>query len=180
MDIKLKRLLIYYAVSAFLATVLISGAMLSDRYIASLSNTLNQFQTLKINHYKMKGAVREMEATSSKVHSIIPSDYKPEEMEGAILASVDSIKSRIKGSNVAIENFNKKDNEVSLPVTITGNMGDYTIFINNLSYLQSLTSPFFFIDTVSISKSSDEAHEAVVYSIKGFLRIKSRTTGGRV
>jgi hypothetical protein len=179
MDKKLKRLLIYYAVSAFFSTVSLAGAILSDRYITSLSNTLNQFQTLKINHFKMKGSLREMEATSSRVHSIIPSDYKPEEMEGAILTAVDSLKSRIKGVNIVIGNFDRKENEVSLPITMTGNMGDYIAFVNELGYLQSLISPFLFIDSVSIAKSSDETREAIIFNIKGILKIQSRTTGVR-
>jgi len=179
MDSKLRRLLIYYTVSAMLAATLISGTVLSSRYIASLSNTLNQFQTLKINHYKMKSAIREMEATALKVHSVIPSDNRPEEMEGAILGTVDAIKSRMRGATVVLEDFNKKESEVSLPITITGNISDYTIFINNLSYLESLTSPFLFIDTLSMAKSPGEAHETIAYSIKGILRIQSQMAGGR-
>jgi hypothetical protein len=88
MDKKLKRLLIYYAVAAFCATVSISGAALSDHYITSLSNTLNQFQTLKINHIKMKSSIKEMEITSARIESMIPPNYKVEEMEGAILITI--------------------------------------------------------------------------------------------
>jgi hypothetical protein len=179
MDKKLKRLLIYYAVSAFFATLLVSGAILSDRYIKSLSNTLNQFQTLKINFFKMKGTLREMESTSSRVQSIIPSDYKSDKMEGALLGAVDSIKSKMKGVNILIGNFDRKENEIALPVTITGNMTDYTMFVSDLDYLQSLISPFMLIDSVSIAKSSDDMKQAVVFNMKGVLKIQSRTTGGR-
>ncbi len=179
MNNKLKRLLIYYTISALFATVSISGAILSDRYITSLSNTLNQFQTLKINHIKMKGAVKEMETTSAKVQSMIQPNYKVEEMEGAILIAVDSIKSRMKGADIMLGNFERKENEIALPVTITGAIRDYAAFINNLGYLQSLTSPFMFINSVSISKPSTETKEAVNFDIRGVLKIQSRITGGR-
>jgi hypothetical protein len=174
---RLKRLLIYYAMVAFLAAVLISGAIVSNRYSKSLSNTLDQFETLKINQFKMKGAVREMEATSSQVHSIIPSDYTLEQMEGALLKAVDSIKSKMKGANILVGSFAKAGNELHLPLTITGNLLDYMRFVNELSYLQSMTSPFMFIDSVSMEKSSAEKHEIIVYSIKGTLKIQSQAIG---
>ncbi|MCX5854963.1 MAG: hypothetical protein NTZ24_10450 [Deltaproteobacteria bacterium] len=179
MDKKLKRLLIYYVLSAFCATVLISGAILSDHYITSLSNTLNQFQTLKINHIKMKGSIKEMEITSEKIHSMVPPNYKVEEMEGAILMAVDSIRSRMKGTDMMVGNFDRKENEVALPITLKGAIGDYTTFISDIGYLQSLMSPFMFINSVSILKSSAESKEAVNFDIRGVLKIQSRSTGGR-
>ena len=179
MDKKLKRLLIYYAVAAFCVTVTISGAVLSDYYITSLSNTLNQFQTLKINHIKMKSSIKEMEITSARIESMIPPNYKVEEMEGAILITIDSIRSRIKGADIVVGNFDRKENEVALPITLTGTIGDYTTFISDVGYLQSLTSPFMFINSVSISKSSAESKETVDFDIRGVLKIQSRSTGGR-
>lgn len=176
---KMKRLLIYYAASALCAVAIISGAILSDRYITSLSNTLNQFQTLQINNFKMKGATKEMGVTLSRVDSMIPASYKSEEMEGAILTLVDSIKSRMKGVNIMVGNFDRKENEVALPVTITGNMGDYAAFVNDLGYLQSMISPFLLIDSVSILKSFDETKEVVIFDIKGIIKIQSRGVDGR-
>ena len=49
MDARLKTLLLRYALSAILATVLVSGAIITESYITSLGDTLNKFQTLKIN-----------------------------------------------------------------------------------------------------------------------------------
>jgi hypothetical protein len=128
----------------------------------------------------MKGAVKEMEMTSTKVQSMIPPNYKVEEMEGAILIAVDSIKIRMRGAELLLGNFERKENEISLPITITGPIRDYTAFINALGYLQSLTSPFMFINSVSISKSSSETKEAVNFDIRGVLKIQSHTTGGRI
>ncbi len=180
MNDKLKKLLIYYGVSAFCATILISGAILSDRYITSLSNTLDQFQTLKINNIKMKSAVKEMEATAARVESMIPPNYKVEEMEGAILTTLDSLRTRMKGVDILVANFDRKENEVALPVTITGAIGEYTQFVNDVGYLQALTSPFMFIQSVSISRSpAEKKREALHFDIRGVLKIQSRITGGK-
>jgi hypothetical protein len=127
----------------------------------------------------MKRAIKEMEITSARIESMIPPNYKVEEMEGAILITVDSIRSRIKGADIMVGNFDRKENKVALPITLTGAIGDYTTFISDIGYLQSLTSPFMFINSVSISKSSVESKEAVNFDIKGVLEIQSRSTGGR-
>jgi hypothetical protein len=179
MDQRLKRLLIYYAASAFCATAIISGAIISDSYITSLSNTLNQFQTLKINSVKMKTATKDMDKLSVNIGSLIPPNYHAEEMEGAILTTVDAIKTRMKGADINLANLEKKENEVALPIFITGAMGEYALFINDVEYLQSLASPFMFISSISISKSSDEKKSSVIFEIKGTLKIRSFGTGGK-
>jgi hypothetical protein len=91
LDAKLKRLLLYYAVSALCATVLISSSILTEIYITSLSDTLIKFQTLKINSVKMKEASKSVDETLEKVRLILPSDNKSEAMEGALLTAIDSI-----------------------------------------------------------------------------------------
>lgn len=173
MDQRLKRLLIYYALSAFCAAALISGAILTDRYHNSLSNTLNQLQSLRINSVKMKKATKDMEEMSLQVGSLIPSSHHAEEMEGAILATVDAIKTRLKGADISVTNFEKKDKEIAMPVLITGSINEYASFIHDVGYLQSLISPFMFIHSISISKSSDEKRSAVIYEIKGTLKMRS-------
>jgi hypothetical protein len=177
MDAKLKRLLLYYAVSAFCATVLISGSILTETYVASLSDTLNKFQTLKINGVKMKEASKHMDETLVNVRSIFPSYDKTEALEGSILTTVDSIKSHMKGVDITVANFEKKGDEIALPVTIAGQIRDYTVFINNINYLQSLTLPLFYIDSLSISHQSDEKNAVIKFDIKGTLKMQSVNMG---
>ena len=173
MDKRLKKILFYHAASALCATILISGALLSDKYVTTLSDTLNQFRTPRINSVKMKGATQNMGATSLSVLSIISPYRKPEEMEGAILTTLDSIKSHMKDADITVSDFDKKGNEITLPITITGHIHDYTTVVNHIGYLQSLVSPFFFINTISISKSSDENKEEVCFVINGLLKMQS-------
>jgi hypothetical protein len=173
MDKRLKKIIFYQAATALLAVIIISGALLSEKYVTTLSDTLNQFQILRINSIKMKDATKNMRATSLSAMSIIPLHYKPEEMEGAILSTLDSIKSRMKDASITVANFDRKGNEITLPVAIRGPVRDYGEFLNNIGYLQSLVSPFFFIDTLSISKSSEETKEEAGFVINGLLKIQS-------
>jgi hypothetical protein len=177
MDAKLKRLLLHYAASAFLATVLISGAIISESYITSLEDTLNKFQTVKINSVKMKEATRKEGETAASARSIFRPYDKSEAMEGTILTAIDSIKSRMKNVDIMVDNFERKGDEIALPVAVTGVIHDYIAFINHIGYLQSLISPFFYINSVSISNLSDEKGAVVNFEIKGTLRMQSVNYG---
>ncbi|MFA4917049.1 MAG: hypothetical protein WC560_10310 [Syntrophales bacterium] len=176
MDKKLKKNLFYYAASALCAVIIISGTLLSGKYVTSLSDKLNQFQTLRINSIKMKVATQNMRTTSRSVLSIISPYLKQEEMEGAILTTIDSIKANMKDPDITVSDFKKSSNEIVLPLTISGQIHDYTSFVNHIGYLQSLFSPFFFIDTISISKSSDEKKDDVCFVINGLLKTQSLGT----
>jgi hypothetical protein len=173
MDAKLKALLLRYALSALLSTVLMSGAIITESYITSLGDTLNKFQTLKINSVKMKEASRKEGETFASVRSILRSYAKDEATEGTILTAIDSIKSRMKNADIMVDNFEKKGSETALPVALTGMVHDYTAFINHIGYLQSLISPFFYINSVSISNLSDEKGALVNFEIKGTFRMQS-------
>jgi hypothetical protein len=173
MDAKLKALLLRYALSALLATLLMSGAIITDSYITSLGDTLNKFQTLKINSVKMKEATRKEGETFASIRSIFRSYAKDEATEGIILTAIDSIKSRMKNADIMVDNFEKKGAETALPATMTGTIHDYTAFINHIGYLQSLISPFFYINSVSISNLSDEKGALVNFEIKGTFRMQS-------
>ena len=173
MDAKLKALLLRYALSALLSTVLMSGAIITESYITSLEDTLNKFQTLKINSVKMKEASRREGETVASVRSIFRSYDKNEAMEGTILTAIDSIKSRMKNVDIMVDNFEKKGDEITLPAAMAGAIHDYTAFINHIGYLQSLISPFFYINSVSISNLSDEKGALVNFEIKGTFRMQS-------
>jgi Tfp pilus assembly protein PilO len=177
MDAKLKALLLRYSLSALLATVLMSGAIITESYMTSLGDTLNKFQTLKINSVKMKEASRKEGKTVASVRSIFRSYAKDEATEGTILTAIDSIKSRMKNVDIMVDNFEKKGDETALPVAMMGTVHDYTAFINHIGYLQSLISPFFYINSLSISNPSDEKGALVNFEIKGTLRMQSVNMG---
>jgi len=177
MDTKLKRLLLYYAASAFCATILISGSILTETYITNLSDTLNKFQTLKINSIRMKEESKHMDETLVNVRSFLSSYDKIEALEGSILTTVDSIKSHMKDADITIANFEKKGDEIALPVILAGQIRDYTVFINNINYLQSLTLPLFHIDSLSLSHQADEKNAVIKFDIKGTLKMQSVNMG---
>lgn len=177
-DAKLKRLLFYYAVSALCATALISSAILTERFMTSRADTLNKLQTLKINSIRMKEASKEMGITMEKIQTMLPTYTKTEAMESVILITLDSIKSNKKDVTVTITNFERKGDEITLPVNLSGIMRDYTTFINLIGFLQSHNLPLFAINDIMISNQSDGKNLMTRFDIKGTLKMQSVTTGG--
>ena len=178
MDTKLKKLLCYYVISALFATILISGTVLTEAYIISLSDTLTKFQTLKINSIKMKEASKKAGETFATIKSAFLSYDRTETTEGILLTTVDSIKERMKGADITVTNFEKKGSEIALPVIVTGTIQDYTDFVNHIAYLQSLSSPIFYIAGATISEQSDEKSAAINYEIRGTLKMQTVLIGG--
>jgi Tfp pilus assembly protein PilO len=178
MDTKLKKLLLYYAISALFATILISGSVLTEAYIVSLSDTLDKFQTLKINSIKMKESSRKAGETFAAVRTAFSSYDKTEAMEGILLTTVDSIKERMKGADVTVTNFEKKGSEIELPLALTGTIQDYADFINHIGYLQSLPSPIFYMSGVTITDQSDEKNAVINFEIRGTLKMQTVLLGG--
>ena len=178
MDKRLKRLLFYYICSALGVTFVLSGTIISHLYAASLAKTLSQFETLKIHQIKMKGAIKKIEKTTVEIGLIIPYSYKPEEMGERILTAIDSIKTRLRGVNITLGNFDRRENELFLPVTLTGVIDSYVVFVKEVGYLQSMISPVMLIDSVSMAKATTK--EEVSYEIKGVMKIISRSKGGNI
>lgn len=176
MDKKLKKILISYTASAFCAVAMIAGAIFSEHYEASLAKTLDHLRTIQINTVKTKALIQEREAVATKVAAMIPPDGKDEAMEGAILATADAIKARMK-VQVEVAAFERKDKETALPVTISGPIRHYGTFLNDMGYLQSLTSPFLFIQTVTIAKASSKTEDMITFEIKGVLKHLSGPAG---
>lgn len=178
MDTRLKKLLFFYAVSALVAAILISGSLLTEAYIMSLSDTLDKFQTLKINSIKMKEASRKAGETLAAVQTAFSSYEKTEAMEGILLTAVDSIKARMKGADVTVTNFEKKGSEIELPIAVTGTIQDYADFINHIGYLQSLPSPIFYMSGITMTDQSDEKNAAISFEIRGTLKMQAVLLGG--
>ena len=177
MDARLKWLLTRYALSALLATALVSGAIVTESYLTSLEDTLTKFQTLKINSVKMKETSRKEDETVASVKSIFRQYDKKEALEGAILTSVDAIKARMKTADILVENFDRKGDEITLPIVMTGVIHDYGAFVGNVGYLQSLMSPFFYMNSLSITNMADEKGALVNFEVRGAMRMQAVNIG---
>jgi hypothetical protein len=177
-DAKLKKFLSYYAVSAICATVFISGSILTEKYLTNLTDTLNKFQTLKINSIRMKEASKNMGISVEKIQSMLPAYTKTEAIESIILTTLDSIKTNKKDITVTVTNFERKGDEITLPVNLSGTIHDYTTFINLIGYLQSHSLPIFAINDIMISNQSDGKNSLTHFDIKGVLKMQSVAIGG--
>jgi hypothetical protein len=184
MDRKLKRLLALYLAAATGCAIIACFGILADRYAASLMETFDIYQTLKINKANVKNSIKTMDASMARLRAEIPQDFSREAVESSILLTFDELKSRLKGCQVSIGSLERKEAEITLPVTIQGMLTDYRVFLNNIGALQALKFPFFAISEVSFGKSEEISKEGkdkkmpVLFEIKGALTMQTNLPGG--
>jgi hypothetical protein len=184
MDRKLKRLLAFYIAAATCCATIVCLGIVADRYAASLMETFDVYQTLKINKANMKNSIKTMDVAMARLRAEVPEDFSKEAVESSILLTFDDLKSRLKGCQIAIGGLEHKDGAISLPVNIQGILTNYRVFLNNLGALQALNFPFFAISEVSLGKSEEMARDGkakqmpVLFKIKGALTMQTSLPGG--
>jgi hypothetical protein len=177
MDDRLKRLFVYYGVSVVCAAVILSAIIITGKYAAVLSDTLVKYDTIKNNAQLMKRTDKNIQAQIAQVKSMLPGVFTPELAEGVIVMTLDKMAARLKDADVIVGPFEKKEGEVSLPVTLSGRLEDYRAFINYIGYLQSLNAPFFAINSVTIAAKIGDKQPGVHYEVRGHLKVKTYTAG---
>ena len=174
MDLTVKKLFLYYVVSGLIFAFSLSAIIISKKYSNSLSNTLYELQRCKINLFKMRDAINDMEIIASTTGELIPNDSSAKKPEIQISAKLDELKSRITEAEITVANMEYKEDAISLPVNIKAPMKDYTAFVNNISYLQSLKFPVFSINSISIAQLQSKEELSPLYEINGAFRLPNR------
>ncbi|MCL4455998.1 MAG: hypothetical protein M1147_02640 [Nitrospirae bacterium] len=166
---KLKHLLTAYIAVSILLIAVVSGIIVAKKYGDSAFATLKSLQTAKQNVFSMREAIEDIDKTIAEAKMILPDAFNKKTAEELMYIRIDELKSRFRDAEVSITNIEYKGNEISMPVGIKANkMKDYTAFVNNIGYLQSLKFPFFFISSVAVFQSQDKT--SVSYEIKGTLK----------
>ncbi len=176
-DITVKKLFLYYIVSGLIFALSLSAIIISKKYSNSLSNALYELQRCKINLFKMRDAINDMEIIASTMGELIPNDSSAKKPEIQISMKLDELKSRITEAEITVANMEYKEDEISLPVNIKAPMKDYTAFVNNISYLQSLKFPVFSLNSISIAQLQSKEALSPLYEINGAFRLPNRQVG---
>ena len=178
----MKRLLLYYTISGLLFAAVLSGVVIVEKFRGPVYDTAGKLRGVKTDLLRMKGAVADMGSVMRDLKAALPQDFGSRLPEGLVLIRLDDIKRRFKGAEIIAKNFEEKGGEMSLPVSIKAKMDDYTVFVNNVGYLQLLSFPFFQIKNITISQSDEKGPPAVLYNIEGIFRMpiaNRQTAGGR-
>lgn len=174
MEKELKRLFRSYVISGIVFLIVISGVIISEKYGDAVSNTLKKLQAVRSDIISMREAQAGMDKTLTYAKALIPPDIASRTPDERIFIVLDDLNRRIKDAKITITEMEHKGIEVTLPVTIKAVMSgkliakDYTAFVQNVGYLQSLSLPFFSIGGITMSQSQDKT--SVSYEIKGDLR----------
>ncbi len=179
-DRKLKRRFVFYIAAGVILLAVLAGAVVLREYDESLDGTLKEVMATRINLIKVKEATAEMKQSIASVQRIIGPDYFTNSSEKEILGGVDVIAMSGSRPVVGVTDFIYGDAEIDLPVTITGRMGDYSSFVNDVGRLHYRRFPFFNAKDIAIrsvaeetglQQSGREKKWAVTYAIGGDLRL---------
>lgn len=172
---QLKSPVTYNIVSGILLSIVVSCAILIDKYEGSLEETANKLQTVKANLSKMNMAGGDIDILLSKVKTMVPPDFYKKSAEEMLFLSLDDLKSRLADADIAITNIEDNGDLLTLPVTINAPLKNYADFVNDTGYLMGLKFPFFSITSITLSrKEENEGIMAVVYVINGKLEMPKK------
>jgi len=177
MNPRIRRLFNYYIISASCCTLLFGAGILVKEYSASLLNAYDTLQTLRTKQVLMKNAIREIDEAIVKINKEIPRNYSEEMTRAEVLYVLDNMKTRFKSYDVSITSIEKKELDITLPVNIVGPVFDYKQFINDVSYLQNLSYPFFLFKDILIEKREKDGKSLVVFDIKGEITMRIANPG---
>ncbi|TAN41671.1 MAG: hypothetical protein EPN22_14400 [Nitrospirae bacterium] len=158
---------VFYVCSVLVLTGIIVAISLSIRHNQALSADVTSLQNIKSNLAKMKNAPELINAAIEDIKKAIPEkDIKTPEVQ--VFAAVDELKAKFQGSDVSFTAMEQKSNEIIMPVIIKGSFDDYTDFTNVVGNLQTWKSPFFVIDSISLTEG--KRNESVDFELKAKLR----------
>jgi hypothetical protein len=177
MNPKIRRLFNFYIISASCCTLLFGAGILIKEYSASLLNAYDTLQTLRTKQVIMKNVIREIDEAIVKINKEIPRNYSEEMTRAEVLYVLDDIKRRFTSYDVSITGIEKKDLDIALPVNIVGPVFDYKKFINDVSYLQNISYPFFLFKDILVEKREKDGKSLVVFDIKGEITMRIANPG---
>lgn len=168
-DPRLRRLFIYYFLSGLSLSLVLSGSIVLKKYSDSITALSQKLEAVRTSLVKISGGVSDMNSAISEIKTAIPYTFGSMTPEALIFSDLDRLKSRMKGGEIIVTSLVYKENGVNLPVNIKGRLQNYTAFVNDIGYLQSLNFPFFRIESIQISKplEKDKDKAFVSYAVDG-------------
>ena len=177
-DKKLRRRFTLYVVSSAVLVCVVTLCVVAYEYCLSYNATLIELQRERMNLFRVRDATAQKKHEIEKIEGLIKTDYFKHTSETQVLAGLDAIRQGNPGSSVTFSNFVYGDAEITLPVVLKGNVGDYGSFIRDVGNLQSMKFPFFAIRTVMLRKegldgkvTEEGQGKKVAYEIQGDLRL---------
>lgn len=168
---QLKKTIIYHLISGIALSGVIIALFLLHKYENNLFDAIGKFQLIRINAFKMKQAMADMDSVMNSINTVLPSGYSSKTHRELLLFALDDIKMTFKGSEIAVTHFDEKEGELLLPVNISFSFDDYSTALKRIGYLQSMKIPQFKIKKVVIDSGSDKQANVVICKIEGFLKM---------
>ncbi|MCX5810968.1 MAG: hypothetical protein NT178_00250 [Proteobacteria bacterium] len=168
----LKRYFLFYIAALILFLIVLSSAILFNKYAASLNITLSKLYTIKINLVKVRDTIKDIHNSLYDIGKIIPQGMLGTSSTKYIYIGLDTLKSLVGKAQVTVATIEDKGDELRLPIIISGTITDYTVFLKSIENLQSMKFPFFTIGSlVTTGATGVKGEIAFTYEIQGILKM---------
>jgi len=169
---RLKYYFFFYIAALILFLTVLSSAILFSKYAASLGTTLSKLYTIKINLAKIRDTIKDIDNSLYDIGKIIPRDMPGTPSIKYIYIGLDTLKDLFGKAKVTTAVIEDKGDELRLPITISGTITDYTVFLKNIGNLQTMKFPFFTIGSLVLTSVTGVKGEiAFAYEIQGILNM---------
>jgi len=159
-----------YVIAGMICLFFVTAGSILNKYTRSLYETSDKFQEFSVKYFNILSAITDIERTSMTIKGLIPGEFETRSPEEFLLTGLDEVKSIFGNAEVTITNIETKSNEVQLPVTIKAVLKDYTLFTNQVGYLQSMKFPFFAINSIKIARPAEKGLSPTTVEISGLLK----------
>lgn len=179
----LKQTAVRYMIAGIISGLIIFSALVAGKYERNLRETIQRFELIERNAAKIRQVNVNMDMIMDKVDRILPPNYYSTSNNEYLLLALDTIKSNIKGAEVALTGggtgFEEKAGELSLSVNVKIPVKDYVLLVNQIGELQASRFPNFYIKSIIFDRASGVnaspalQQSAIICSITGYLGIPS-------
>jgi hypothetical protein len=167
---KLRGHFVGYLASGIAFLLVLASILLLSEYRASLTATVDRLAAMKISLIKVRSTMGEMNRFLDAASSAMPRDIVTGEPSKYLYSGLDTIRGTMGKAQLTVSKIERKDDEVLLPVTVSGPVGSYPAFVGALSHLQDMRFPFFTIAGLTMKVDKDaESRPVLFYELRGLL-----------
>ena len=174
---RMKRYFRYYVVGYLFFLLVLSGVLVLNNHITFLEATLDRLLAKKTTIIRLRDTIRYVKGTLSEAGTLIPADQSNELTAKYLYTGLDKLKGYIGKGQLVISNPDDKGNEITMPITITGNVGDYAGFVAIVGNLQTMRFPFVTLSSITIAETVEsDGNGGITYEITGALAMPKFST----
>ncbi len=141
-----------YFLSGLLAGLFLFVLIALHRYEETLSNALQDMQSIGANKESISMQLRQIEGVKKYFSREFGIDIQRVDADEALLRALDDMKENLQRATFAVSNIEKKNGKKMIEVTISAPMDSYHMILEYITFIESFRMPDYEVQNLSISR----------------------------